>query len=306
MSKWRLVTSGIFQGLVLGPMLFNIFVSNMDSGIECTLSKFAMDTKLCGAVNTLEGRDAILRDLDRLERLACANLMKFNKAKCKVLHMHRGNPKHKHRLGDEWIESSPAEKDLGVLVNEKLNTSQQCALAAQKANHILGCIKRNMTSRSREVILPLCSTLMRPHLQYCVQLWEPIYKKDMDLLKWVQRRATKMTRGLEHLPYEDRLRELGLFSLEKRRLQGDLIAAFQYLKGAYKKDGEGLFIREFSDRMRGNCFKLKEGRFRLGARKKFFTVRVVRHWTRLPREAVAAPSLAVFKARLDGALSNLV
>ena len=97
-----------------------------------------------------------------------------------------------------------------------------------------------------------------------------------------------------------------LFSLEKRRLQGDLIVAFQYLKGAYRKGGEGLFIRECSDRTRGNRFKLKESRFRLDIRKKFFTVRVVRHWNRLPREAVAAPSLAVFKARLDGALSNLV
>jgi len=97
-----------------------------------------------------------------------------------------------------------------------------------------------------------------------------------------------------------------LFSLEKRRLWGDLIAAFQYLKGAYRKDGEGFFIRECSDRMRGNSFKLKEGRFRLDVRKKFFTLRVVRHWNRLPREAVDAPSLEAFKARLDGALSNLV
>ena len=97
-----------------------------------------------------------------------------------------------------------------------------------------------------------------------------------------------------------------MFSLEKRRLRGDLIAAFQYLKGACRKAGEGLFTRVCRDRMRGNGFKLKEGRFRLDARTKFFTVRVVRHWHRLPREAVAAPSLAVFRARLDGALSNLV
>ena len=130
--------------------------------------------------------------------------------------------------------------------------------------------------------------------------------QERELLERVQRRATKMIRGLEHLPCYDRLRELGLFSLEKRRLWGDLIAAFQYLSGAYKQEGSQLFERADNSRTRGNGLKLKEGRLWLDVRGKFFTVRVARCWNRLPREVVDALFLEVFKARLDGALGSLV
>jgi len=103
----------------------------------------------------------------------------------------RGNPKTKYRLGGEWIERSPEEKDWGMLVDEKLNMTQQCVFAAQKASHILGSIQSSVASRAREGILPLCSALVRPHLESCVQLWSPQHRKDMDLLEWVQRRPQK-------------------------------------------------------------------------------------------------------------------
>jgi len=144
---------------------------------------------------------------------------------------------------------------------------------------------------------------MRPHLEYHVQVWVPQYRKDVELLERVQRSATKMMRRLDHPPYEDRLRQLGLFSLEKRRLRGDLIAAFQCLKEHYKFEGNQLFTSVDSDRTRRNGFK---GRFRLDIRGKFFTEKVVRCWNGLPREDMDALSLEVFKTSLDGALGNPV
>ena len=148
--------------------------------------------------------------------------MRLNEAKCRVLHLGRGGPRYLDKLGEEALESSRVEKDLGVLVDEKLDVSQQCALAAQKANCVLGCITKRVSSREREGIVPLCSALVRPYVKHRVQAWSPQHRKDVALLEQVQRRATKMARGLEHLSCEERLRELGLFSLEKRGLRGDL------------------------------------------------------------------------------------
>jgi len=225
--------------------------------------------------------------------------MRFNKSKCGVLQLGRNNYRHQCRLEEDLLERSSAEKHLDVLVDNRLAMNRQCALGGKKAKGILRCIKK---SRSREVILPLYSALARRHLEYCVQCWTPQFKKDSDLLERVQQRATKMIRSLEHLSYEERLGDLGLFTIEKRRLRGNLINAYKYPQAGTKEDGARLFLVVSSHRTRGSGHKLEHRKIYLNMRKKFEGDGT---GSSCP-EMLWSPSLEIFKICLDAFLCNLL
>ncbi|KAK4827618.1 hypothetical protein QYF61_019543 [Mycteria americana] len=167
-------------------------------------------------------------------------------------------------------------------------------------------IKHSITSRSKEVIILLYSVLVQPHLEHCVRFWALQFKKGVKVLECVQRKATKLVKGLEGMSCEEQLRTLGLSSLAKRRLRDDLVALYSFLRRGSREEGADISSLVSSDRTHGNGSQLCQGRFRLDSRKRFFTKRVAEHWNRLPREVVDAPSLSVFKRHLDNALKTCV
>ncbi|CAM5156864.1 unnamed protein product [Eretmochelys imbricata] len=266
LSGWREVTSGVPQVSVLGPILFNLFITDLGTKSWSLLIKFADDTKLGGIANLKKNWDIIQEDLDDLVNWSNSNRMKFNSEKCKVLHLGINNKNFNYKLGMHQLEVMEEEKDLGVLVDHRMTMSRQCDMAMKKANTVLGCIRRGISSRDMEVLVPLYKALVRPHLEYCVQFWSPMFKKDEFKLEQVQRRATRMIRGMENLSYERRLKELGLFSLTKRRLRGDMIALYKYIIGINTGEGEELFKLSTNVDTGTNGYKLVIGKFRLEIR----------------------------------------
>ncbi|CAM5111945.1 unnamed protein product [Natator depressus] len=266
LSGWKEVTSGVPQGLVLGPILFNLFITDLGTKSGSMLIKFVDDTKLGGIANLEKDREIIQEDLDDLVNWSNSNRMKFNSEKCKVMHLGINNKNFSYKLGTHQIEVTEEEKDLGVLVDHRMTMSCQCDMAMKKATAVLGCIRRDISSRDKEVLVPLYKALVRPYLEYCVQFWSPMFKKDEFKLEQVQRRATRMIREIENLSYERRLKELGLFSLTKRRLRGDMIALYKYIRGINTREGEELFKLSNNVDTRTNGYKLAIRKFRLEIR----------------------------------------
>ncbi|PKU49336.1 hypothetical protein llap_375 [Limosa lapponica baueri] len=283
-SNWKPETSGVPQGSILRPILFNVLIKDIESGIKCTLNHFVDDTKLSGAVERPVGRDAIQKDLERLEKIMSTK------------------QESKEKSQDQDSHSSFVTKLTGNFINNyDLPPLKDTSLKEESVHRLLACTVRPYTSHYTYAN-SLVDTGEAPPLVLC-PVWGPSLQ-DIEVLERVQRRATKLAKGLES--YEEQLRELGLFSLEKRRLREDLIGLYNYLKGGCGEVGINLFSQVTSDRTRGNGLKFLQGRFRLDNRKNFFMGSVVNHWKRLLREVIELSSLEVYKRQVDQVLSDMV
>ena len=286
--------SGVPQGSILGPLLFLIFINDLLRSFKCPAFAFADDIKI---VSSME-RQMLESDIEKLVKWTQLWDLPLNAAKCHVLTQGEGITT---TIGenDVLINPSTEVKDLGVRVTSNFKWNTQCKVAAQKARGELFRLRSALTCREPAVFIPLYKAFVRPHLEYCVQAWAPYFKKDIAVIEQVQRLATRMLPGMKHIPYEDRLDILGMFSMERRRLRGDLIETFKMLRGLSSFDGHGIFQVDSQTSTRGHPLKLKKPHVRLQTRANFFSIRVINAWNKLPESLVSLTSVNAFKRALD-------
>jgi len=249
-SSWITVWSGVPQGSVLGPLIFLIFINDLDEGIRSHILKFADDTKVFQELRDVTDCSTLQSDLDNLVTCAEKWQMEFNVQKCKVMHVGKQKDSCSYYMGGMKLTEEEVEKDLGVWISSDMKCSQQCTQAFNKASRVMGMIKR--TTRFKELRI-----MIRPHVEYCVSAWSPYYKKDKELLEKVKRRFTKMIINMEGLSNEDRLQSLKLWSLEERRNRQDLIEVFKMDKGMTRIRLQELFMLEGNIKgTRGHSLKL--------------------------------------------------
>ena len=297
--RLRNVSSGVPQGSVLGPILFLIYINDLDEDAKCKISKFADDTKIANRVISLSQQQELQQDLNTLGEWAVDSQMFFNVDKCKVLHIGNRNVQANYTMNGKQLAKVEQEKDLGVVISSDLKPSKQCSEVVKTANKLIGFIGRSFEFRTEEIILNLYNSLVRPHLEYCVQCWSPYYKNDIEKLEGVQRRMTKLIPRLRNKPYEERLSELNLFSLTKRSLRGDLIEVFKIIKGIENMDMEKYFTIDTSNITRNSGYKIVGKRFQTNEAIHFFFNRVVNVWNGLSSNVINCSTTEIFKKRLD-------
>ena len=296
------VESGVPQGTVLGPTLFNIYINDASSIIKNKICLYADDSKIIGPIYDPQSTKDIQADLDALSTWAKTWRLEFNIQKCKVIHFGANNPLSQYFMESNCgfkqpLTTSHCEKDLGVLVDNKLKFNLHTQSAVAKANQTLGIIKRTFCSRSPAVITKLLKGLIRPKLEFGMSIATPVNKLDQSILESVQRRATKCIRGFQNLPYSTRLQRLKIPSLTYRRKRGDVLMTFKLI--CNHDIIPDLFQLDSSSRTRGHPLKLYRKRANTRLRNKFFSNRVVGLWNSLSQNAVMSPNTEAFKSAVD-------
>ena len=245
----------------------------------------------------------IQEDIEKLVGWSKIWLLSFNTEKCKVMHIGLRNEMEQYFMEGTEIQIVMEEKDLGVLVDNKVKFSKHIAAAAARANRKLGLLKHTFKYWTEDSLATLYKVFVRPHLEYCIQACSPTLQRDINTLERVQRRATKLVPSLKDLPYDERLKRLQLPSLEDRRRRGDMIETFKILRGYDQVEIEKFFTlrAEVAERevTRGHQLTIFKQRRNTALRRKFFSHRVVDDWNRLPSHVIEATTVNCFKGRYD-------
>ena len=294
------VRSGIPQGSILGPILFTIFINDLPKDIDVYCKLFADDTKV---LDGADRKDSIQKDLDKLQEWSELWQLLFNVDKCKVLHMGKNNPNNVYfmRMNDEIIEikACTEEKDLGVTFDSNLLFDRHIVNCVNKANGMIGIIKRTFSYLDKETFLMLYKAIVRPHLEYGNIIWAPLFKRQSAAVERVQRRATKILKECKDMSYGERLRFLNLHSLKGRRVRGDLIETFKIYHGYVDLDWDLFFTTPTLGATRGSEGKVFIEQYRTNLRKNVFSNRVAPYWNRLKTDFKQAKSVNNFKNLLD-------